>query len=574
MEVRKIPARPGKRKTAPRLESVRAVDETLREEIRNGKTTTVTTVLVPTAPVKIEANVKTELKRKLRVASYCRVSTGAADQATSIVNQREHYESYIRSNPEWEFAGVYWEADVSGTKADNRPELQRLITDCKAGRVDLILTKSISRFSRSTTDCLQMVRTLTSLGVNIRFEKENIDTGAMKSEFLLTLFSSFAEAESKSISLNETWAKQKQFKNGTYRYSIAPFGYTLQDGNFIINKEQVPIVREIFNSVLSGKGTSMIAKELNARSIPTGTKRNDGTPGVWTSHMVGGMIKNVVYIGDVLCQKTFHENYRLMYNYGERQQYYNEGHHAAIIDRETFEAANAALRQRGAEKGNVPKDRHLRKNPHNNRYAFSGKLICGCCGGKMKRVTQKTALGNRYHWSCAVHLDNKEVCAMKREQDESIRNAFCTMMNKLAFAEKLILDAYIEDLREEGSRENTKAIRETEEKLNTLKAEKNRLSLLLSKGCGEPVSFRRKLMELDNRENALNGELLALQGDSPAICWTEKLKDALGAWKKDGSDPDTFFTEVCDSAVVMTGEYVEFNLKCGLKLREPLEPKA
>ena len=157
-------------------------------------------------------------------------------------------------------------------------------------------------------------------------------------------------------------------------------------------------------------------------------------------------------------------------------------------------------------------------------------------------------------------LDNKEVCAMKREQDESIRNAFCTMMNKLAFAEKLILDAYIEDLREEGSRENTKAIRETEEKLNTLKAEKNRLSLLLSKGCGEPVSFRRKLMELDNRENALNGELLALQGDSPAICWTEKLKDALGAWRKDGSDPDTFFTEVCDSAVVMTGEYAEFNL--------------
>lgn len=570
MEVRKIPARPGKRKTPVTIPSPETVKDTLRDEIRNGKMATVTTVSTPSEPVKIEAAVTYATQKKLRVASYCRVSTDSLNQATSIINQREHYKSFIRSNPDWEFAGVYWEADVSGTKADNRPELQRLIADCKAGRVDLILTKSISRFSRSTTDCLQMVRTLTSLGVNIRFEKENIDTGTMESEFLLTLFSSFAEAESKSISLNETWAKQKQFKNGTYRYSIAPFGYKLHDGNFIINEEQVPVVQEIFNSVLAGKGTTMIAKELNARGIPTGTKRNDGSPGVWTSSMIGGMIKNVVYIGDVLCQKTFHENYRLMYNYGERQQYYNEGHHAAIVDKEIFEAANVALRQRGAEKGNVPKDRHLRKNPHNNRYAFSGKLICGCCGGKMKRVTQKTALGNRYHWSCVAHLENKEVCAMKREQDESIRNAFCTMMNKLGFAEKLILDAYIEDLREEGSRENAKAIEETERKLNTVKAEKHRLSLLLSRGCGEPVSFRRKMLELEQAENTLNAELSSLQGDSPAIRWTERLKATLEEWRK-GGDPDAFFTEVCDSAVVKTGEYVEFQLKCGLKLREPLK---
>ena len=414
----------------------------LRAELAQGKTKT--TVIPQTqAPVKIAATTPVEVK-KLRVAGYCRVSTGTTQQETSIVAQREHYEAYIKSHPDWEFAGIYWEAAVSGTKKENRPELQRLIAACKAGTVDLILTKSISRFSRNTTDCLEMVRTLTALGVNILFEKENIHTGTMESEFLLTLFSTFAEEESKSISANELWTKHKQFENGTFRYSKAPFGYNLVDGTFEVNPERAPIVREIFDAVLAGKGTPTIAKELNARGIPTGTKRNDGSPGVWTAYMIGGMIKNVAYIGDVLNQKTFFDHFHLKYNYGERKQYYNEGHHEAIVDKETFERANAALRQRGAEKGNNPcEDKQLRNNPHSNRYAFSGRLKCACCGGPMKRVTQKTAAGKVYHWVCSQHVVDKTVCSMKREREENIKNAFTTMLNKLLYAKDIIFDAYL-----------------------------------------------------------------------------------------------------------------------------------
>ena len=414
----------------------------LRAELAQGKTKT--TVIPQTqAPVKIAATTPVEVK-KLRVAGYCRVSTGTTQQETSIVAQREHYEAYIKSHPDWEFAGIYWEAAVSGTKKENRPELQRLIAACKAGTVDLILTKSISRFSRNTTDCLEMVRTLTALGVNILFEKENIHTGTMESEFLLTLFSTFAEEESKSISANELWTKHKQFENGTFRYSTAPFGYNLVDGTFEVNPERAPIVREIFDAVLAGKGTPTIAKELNARGIPTGTKRNDGSPGVWTAYMIGGMIKNVAYIGDVLNQKTFFDHFHLKYNYGERKQYYNEGHHEAIVDKETFERANAALRQRGAEKGNNPcEDKQLRNNPHSNRYAFIGRLKCACCGGPMKRVTQKTAAGKVYHWVCSQHVVDKTVCSMKREREENIKNAFTTMLNKLLYAKDIIFDAYL-----------------------------------------------------------------------------------------------------------------------------------
>lgn len=568
MEVRTIQPR----KTKPVNAQPRRKAADLSVEILSGKQKAPAVIAVPSAPIRIEATPRPETQRKLRVASYCRVSTGSQNQVTSIINQREHYEAYIKSNPDWEFAGVYWEADVSGTKASNRPELQRLISDCKAGRVNLILTKSISRFARNITDCLEMVRMLTSLGVNIRFEKENINTGTMESEFLLTLYSSFAEEESKSISLNETWAKQKQFENGTFRFSFAPFGFNLVDGGFEVNEEQASIVKEIFDSVLSGKGTSMIARELNARQIPTGTKRNDGSPGVWTSSMVGGIIKNVVYIGDVLHQKTYFDDFRFKYNYGERQQYYNEGHHAAIVDSETFEAANAALRQRGAEKGNVPKDRHLRNNPHHNRYAFSSKLICGCCGGKMKRVTQKTTQGNRFHWSCAVHLEDKDKCAMKRELEENIRSAFRTMMNKLFFAKDLILDTYEDGLREEESKENKEAIRELKEKLKTVEDEKHRLSLLLRKGCGEPVSFYQKAMELEARESSLRMEINALQGDSDTVRMIGELREAVRSWNQD-ADPDAFFTVVCDGAEVMSGEYVEFHLKCGLRLRESLKVK-
>ena len=570
MEVRTIPKRRNRihPSSKEKPDYFTSVDDALREEILKGKDHEPTVIPASSAPVKIEVKAHKDSEKKLRVAGYCRVSTGNLEQQSSILNQREHYEAYIRSNPDWEYAGVYWEADVSGTKAYNRPELQRLISDCRKGLIDLILTKSISRFSRSTTDCLELVRTLTALGVHIRFEKENINTGTMESEFLLTLFSSFAEEESRSISANETWAKRKQFANGTYRYSIAPFGYTLQNGTFIVNQEQVPVVKEIFSSVLRGKGTSMIAKELNEKGIPTGTKRNDGSPGIWTDYMVRGIVKNVVYIGDVLCQKTFHEHFKLMINYGERQQYYNESHHEAIIDRETFEAANEAVRQRGREKGNLPKDRQLRNNPHTNRYAFSGRLTCACCGGKMKRVKQKLQDGYRIHWSCLTHIGDKEKCHMKREQEDSIRNAFCTMVNKLSQYSDFILTGYIEDLRAEEAEGNEEMIVSLEEELKTVESEKHRLSLLLSKGCGEPVSYRKKLLEIEARLNEIRAELKALHGDSEK---TGAVKELIGMLKRGTDDPDVFFTQICDGASVKTGEYVIFHLKCGLDLKEPLD---
>ena len=507
---------------------------------------------------------------KLRAAGYCRVSTGSDLQRTSITAQRQHYEDYIRSNPEWIFSGIYWEAGVTGTKTESRPELQRLIADCRAHRIDLVLTKSISRFSRDTSDCLEMVRTLTSLGVGIIFQKENIDTRSMDSEFLLTLFSSIAEEESQSISSNSKWAVQKRFQNGTFKYSKAPYGYDLVNGNFVVNPEQAPIVKEIFRRALSGEGTIAIARDLNERGIPTGTKRRDGSDGIWNSSMILGMIKNVTYTGDVLMQKTYSgRDYRRRKNTGERAQYYADAHHEGIIDHETFERAGASLKLR--RKGAPPADSADggRKNPAQNRYAFSGKLVCGCCGGRMKRITGRAGGGKRHFWGCSAHTADLQACSMKREQEESLRNAFITMLNRLAFLP--LADLYIEMLTKEEADKSGPEATALRARQKSITEEKERLTLLLSKGCGEPVLFQERIASLNAEETALQKEMEKISGESTRMREAKNLKRVIGAWKTGReTDADRIFTEIAEHATVNTGEAVTFRLKCGLELTETL----
>ena len=237
------------------------------------------------------ASSKVKLK-KIRVAAYCRVSTDSDAQLESLEAQKTHYENYITSRDDWEFAGLYYDEGITGTKKDKRPELLRLIDDCKAGKVDFVITKSISRFSRNTTDCLELVRKLLALHIPIYFEKENINTGSMESELFLAILSSMAEGESVSISENSKWSIQKRFESGTYKVSYPPYGYDWDGEQMVINPEQAAVVKEIFASLLSGKGTHAIADDLNRRGIPT--KRN----GHWTATTIRGMLSNEKYVGD------------------------------------------------------------------------------------------------------------------------------------------------------------------------------------------------------------------------------------------------------------------------------------
>lgn len=262
-----------------------------------------------------------------------------------------------------------------------------------------MITKSISRFARNTMDCLELVRLLTAHSVNIFFEKENLGTEE-GGELILSILASIAEDESRSISENEKWAIQKRFQKGTFKLSRAPYGYDLKDGEITINPREAAVIRYIFTGILSSKGTSLLADELNSRNIPT--KRN----GSWHAGTIQSIVHNVGLAGDLLMQKTYRDShYRVRLNYGEYDQYYIEDHHPAIVSKEMFIAANLALTQRGREKSNIPsEEKHLRSDPHHNHYCFSGKIICGQCSRTLKRQMIYRSDGSHAVWVCPAHL--------------------------------------------------------------------------------------------------------------------------------------------------------------------------
>ena len=292
----------------------------------------------------IEAAVLEE--KKLRVCAYCRVSTDQAEQKNSFTAQVEHYTSYIRSNPAWNFAGIYADEALSGKNAAKRPEFMRMVKDAENNKIDLIITKSISRFARNTVDCLETVRKLKTMGIGIYFEKENINTLHAESELMLSILSSVAEEELVSISQNMRWAYQRRFKNGQYKINTKRFlGYDKdKNGALIINVEQATIVRRIFKDYLSGLGTIRIAKGLDAKNISGNLK--------WAVSSIRDILKNEKYIGDMLLQKTITQDFKKKRNKGEVPMYYVRDTHPAIVSRKDFEKAQELMVERAKSKGN------------------------------------------------------------------------------------------------------------------------------------------------------------------------------------------------------------------------------
>lgn len=287
---------------------------------------------------------------------------------------------------------------ITGTKKDVRAGLLSMIADCEDGKIEFIITKSISRFARNTTDCLEMVRKLTDLGISIFFEKENINTGSMESELMLSILSSLAESESVSISENSKWSVQKRFQNGTFIIAYPPYGYDNDNGTMVIVPEQAEIVKEIFAACLAGKGTHAIAKDLNARGIKT--KKN----GKWGAGAINAILTNEKYTGDVIFQKTYSDSsFNRHINYGERDRFLCKNHHEPIISHEDFEKVRAVLDQRAMEKGNGT-DTYR----YQNRYCFSGKIKCGECATTFKRRQHYKPSGNYVAWTCGKHLETRK----------------------------------------------------------------------------------------------------------------------------------------------------------------------
>ena len=363
---------------------------------------------------KIEVTVPQMPKRK-RVAAYARVSVDSEQLLHSLSAQVSYYSNLIQNNPNWEYAGVYADEGISGTGTAKRKEFLRMISDCEAGKIDLILVKSLSRMARNTVDLLNTVRHLKEIGVEVRFERENISTFTEDGEFLLTLLASYAQCESESISENVKWGKRKKFSQGHTKGIIPPCGYKCQDDEWIIVPEEAEIVKRIFNEYLGGKAKTALADEFKAEGI-----RNRS--GGFRDHTaIDYILRNPAYVGDVLLQKTYVTDpfTKIMkWNKGELPQYLVKNHHEPIIDREAFAKTQAELKRRGElgifAYGVVPTS------------CFTQKLECGKCHSVYQRDVGEIRVDGSQpiYWVCygsyTKRKSKKAVCNAGRFLTEEL----------------------------------------------------------------------------------------------------------------------------------------------------------
>ena len=322
-----------------------------------------------------------------RVAAYARVSSGKDAMLHSLSAQISYYSDLIQHHKGWQYVGVYADEALTGTK-DNREKFQQMLADCCAGKIDMIITKSISRFARNTITLLETVRQLKSIGVDVFFEEQNIHTMSADGELMMTILASYAQEESLSASENQKWRVRKGFENGELINLRFLFGYNITKGEITVNPEQAEIVREIFQRFNDGEAMGSISADLNARNI----KGTHG--GEWCPQRIHIVVTNEKYLGNALLQKTFVNNHlekKQVKNRGELPQYYVEGTHAAIIDEETF----ATAQERIAELSFA-----LEQRPKPTKSAFTGKIRCVKCGKNYKRGRH----GERTFWNCSTYL--------------------------------------------------------------------------------------------------------------------------------------------------------------------------
>lgn len=363
--------------------------------------TTPTVICIPAKPEAVRVS-----KRQLRVAAYCRVSTDDEEQLTSYEAQKNYYTDKIMTNKEWTMAGIFADEGITGTSARKRPEFLRMIRQCKQGKIDIVLTKSISRFARNTVDCLNYVRALKELGIAVIFEKENMNTLEVDSEILITMLGAFAQSESESISANVRWGIRQAMKEGkvTIQYKYL-YGYRKgDDGKPAIIPDQAEVVRKIYDMFLSGTPVRGIQEYLNTSAVPN----INGEP-KWARSAVDSILTNEKYCGDVLLQKTYIDdciNKKVKKNTGQLPMYLVQNHHEGIISRETFDAAQAELARRSAGKSPSKKNAPTGRSRYSSKYALSDRLYCGECGTRYQRCTWRNRDGSkRIVWRCVSRVD-------------------------------------------------------------------------------------------------------------------------------------------------------------------------
>lgn len=500
----------------------------------------------------IPANVPEE-EIVLRVAAYCRVSTDSDDQINSFTAQNSHYMEMITAHDRWELVDIYADEGITGTSAKKRKDFQRLLADCRNGRIDKVLVKSISRFARNTTECLEAVRELKSLGISIFFEEHNIDTRMVSSEMLTAVIASCAQAESESISRNMRWSVQKRMESGTFNTCRAATGFRLSEDGLRIAPEEAPVIYGIFADYLQGKNSREIAERLNAENA---------LGRVWNRQTIDYMLKNERYAGNALLHKRYNTDTfpkKTKVNRGEQPMYFVANSNSAIIEQELFDQATEL--------------RKARRNPAVQGQArfLARKLRCDCCGS-LFRSKQVRGI---WYWVCRTHEESIKTCPLLPVSEAEIFGAFLRLHFKLRNHPEVLSFLLKQEQRIWNRRMLwSPAAIELNKEISDILDQSHTLSLLNRQGVVDPdifISKNNQLAEQLRKAKQQKEKLHNLEHDQ-VIEQTQQLQETLltGPEILDALDEE-LFCELIDRITVQSNTQVRFWLKNGLELTESIE---
>ena len=469
-------------------------------------------VIEPTVKPKATAN----SYRQLRVAAYCRVSTQMEEQLNSYEVQKNYYTEKINSEPKWKLVGIFADKGITGTSALKRDEFQKMIRMCKRKQIDMIITKSISRFSRNTVDCLNYVRMLRQLDVDVFFEEQGIHSKDAGAEFYITIYGSIAQSESENISANVRWGIQQRAKEGKVHFAYSRFlGYKEgPDGKPMIDEEQADTVKFIFNEYLLGSSLADIAKSLTAKGIKTPSGKSG-----WNGSTVRTILSNEKYKGDALLNKTYISDCiskKVKKNNGERPMYYVENNHPAIIDKDTFNRVQEELARRTSKRKVKQVGTKTEQGKYSSKYALTELLICGECGTPYRRCTWTASGEKKIVWRCINRLDyGKKYCHHSPTIEESVlQNAIVTAIMNNAQQSSDVLSILKEHIRigiqadevEDNSLELLIEIAKLDEKYNALFSK-------MTADTEDIESIENQLIEIINKKHSLQAQVEEIKNE-------------------------------------------------------------
>ena len=499
----------------------------------------------------------------LRVAAYCRVSTDMEEQASSYASQIRSYTELISQHEGWELVDIYADEAVSGTKTDKREDFNRLLADCRKGRIDRVLVKSISRFSRNTKDCLAALRELMSLGVTVQFEKENIDTGTLTTELMVSVSGSLAQQESMSISQNIRMGYRRRMERGEFIASSPPYGYRNAGGGRLeIVPEEAEVIRWVFESYLNGQGIIAIAEEMNRRGVPK--KHGEAA---WIPYAVACWLRNEKYTGNTLCQKTFTTGfpYISVKNRGEVDQFYIENSHPAIISQEIFDKVQA-LRKKKKAPVSAP-----------SKFPLTRKMICGKCGATFYRTVDRHGAND---WVCSGHRDGnrngKGACPNLPVRERDIYTAFIRMYNKLRLHEGIILRPALDQMEalESAVQRENPAMLEINRAIAQATEQNYKITKLRANGLLDVDACAAKLATLDAQLTQLRVKRRRLLRNDDISEMADALRQTVETLHQGPERLDEFdeelFNEMVEKITVDTDHVLRFHLRGGFDVAEPL----